>query len=148
MKIKKKMPFRKLWRHYDCQLKGKTISLWGLAFKPGTASITNAPSLKVIAALLAQGCRVQAHDPLASVNIETYFKHDENSVNLILCANKEQALDGSDGLLLLTEWDQYASPNYLDMLSQMKTALIIDGRNLLNKETATKTGFTYYGIGR
>lgn len=144
----KELPFRKLWRHYDCDLSDKTISIWGLAFKPGTASIANAPSLKVISALLAQGCKVQAHDPLAGNNIETYFEHHPQHQQLTICSDQDQALRNSDGLLLLTQWKQYGASDLTQIRDNMKTALIVDGRNLFNKGQALQLGFSYYGIGR
>lgn len=144
----KELPFRKLWRHYDCDLSDKVISIWGLAFKPGTASIANAPSLKVISALLAQGCKVQAHDPLAGTNIEVYFDHHPQRQQLTLCNDQYQALHNSDGLLLLTQWSEYASSDLSLMKDTMKAAVIVDGRNSFNKEQALQLGFSYYGVGR
>lgn len=144
----KELPFRKLWRHYDCNLHGKTISIWGLAFKPGTASISNAPSLKVIDALLSQGCHVHVHDPMAQANIKQHFADHAQIEQLSFYENEMQTLNNSDGLLLLTEWAQYSSPNYMDMQANMHTPLIIDGRNLFDKELLQDLGFTYYGVGR
>ncbi|MBB6520974.1 nucleotide sugar dehydrogenase [Pseudoteredinibacter isoporae] len=144
----KELPFRKLWRHYDCNLQGKTISIWGLAFKPGTASISNAPSLKVIDALLNQGCKVQVHDPMAMANIEMYFAKHHHNDQLRFCQNEMQALENSDGLLLLTEWAQYFSPDYQTMRDAMNTALVIDGRNVFDKKLIEELGFSYYGVGR
>ncbi|PIE25441.1 MAG: 4-coumarate--CoA ligase [Neptuniibacter caesariensis] len=141
----KEQPFRKLWRYYDCNLKGKTVTLWGLSFKPGTASIDNAPSLKVINTLLAQGCTIQLHDPEAMTNIREHFGEQRN---LRYCANSYTALKGSDGLLLLTDWPEYWSPDYNEMLNQMKNPLIIDGRNIFDKEMLQSLGFTYFGVGR
>lgn len=144
----KELPFRKLWRHYDCDLQGKTISIWGLAFKPGTASISNAPSLKIIDALLNQGCKVQVHDPMAMTNIQLFFADHHHAEQLMFCKNEMQALENSDGLLLLTEWAQYFSPDYQAMQNAMNTALVIDGRNVFEKELIKELGFVYYGVGR
>ncbi|WP_299773709.1 nucleotide sugar dehydrogenase [uncultured Pseudoteredinibacter sp.] len=144
----KELPFRKLWRHYDCDLQGKTISIWGLAFKPGTASISNAPSLKIIDALLNQGCTVQVHDPMALENIQQHFEQHIYRNQLQLCQHEMQTLENSDGLLLLTEWPQYSSPDYQAMSELMNTQLIIDGRNLFDKEFLQELGFTYQGVGR
>lgn len=144
----KEQPFRKLWRYYDCDLQDKTISVWGLSFKPGTASISNAPSLKVIEALLSQGCRVQVHDPKAMTNIQKHFAGHSNAAQLIRCESEIEALENSHGLLLLTEWAQYASPDFDTLLEKMATPLIIDGRNVFDKELVVELGFTYFGIGR
>ena len=141
----KEHPFRKLWRYYACDLKGKTISIWGLSFKPGTASIDNAPSLKVICSLLAQGCKVQVHDPEAMDNIKEHFNHE---ANITFFDNCYAALQDSDGLLLLTEWPEYWSPEYADMLNLMHHPLIIDGRNIFDKDMLKSLGFNYYGVGR
>ena len=141
----KEHPFRKLWRYYACDLQGKTISLWGLSFKPGTASIDNAPSLKVISSLLAQGCKVQVHDPEAMDNIKEHFRKEEG---ISFFNNRYDALQSSDALLLLTEWPEYWSPEYKDMLKRMHHPLIIDGRNIFDKELLESLGFTYYGVGR
>ena len=141
----KEHPFRKLWRYYACDLQGKTISLWGLSFKPGTASIDNAPSLKVISSLLAQGCKVQVHDPEAMDNIKEHFSKEEG---ISFFNNRYDALQSSDALLLLTEWPEYWSPEYKDMLKRMHHPLIIDGRNIFDKELLESLGFTYYGVGR
>lgn len=144
----KELPFRKLWRHYDCQLQGKVISIWGLAFKPGTTSIAHAPSIKVIEALLAQGCIVKAHDPMAAANIEKHFQSHPQQQQLHICSDLNDTLDNSAGLILLTEWPEYWSPNYKQMLTSMAQPLIIDGRNIFDKELLNQLGFTYYGVGR
>lgn len=141
----KEQPFRKLWRHYSCDLRDKTVTIWGLSFKPGTASIDNAPSLKVIDTLLAQGCKVQMHDPEAMNNILEHFGDQEQ---LRYFENSYEALRGSDGLLLLTDWPEYWSPDYNEILSSMNHPLIIDGRNIFDKELLQSLGFTYYGVGR
>lgn len=141
----KEQPFRKLWRHYNCNLEQKTISIWGLSFKPQTASIDNAPSLKVIETLLAQNCNVRLHDPRAMDNIREYFGPQSK---ITYCDDPYTALQSSDGLLLLTEWSEYWSPNYEEMKNLMHFPLVIDGRNIFDKEMLTKLGFTYYGVGR
>lgn len=141
----KETPFRKLWRYYRGDLKGKTISLWGLSFKPNTASIDNAPSLKIIDALLSQGARVQAHDAAANARIQAHYSDQEN---LSLFEDKYQALDSADALIILTEWREYSTPDYVAMKDAMNSPVIIDGRNLLDKNQAIKAGFYYEGIGR
>ncbi|MCV6614656.1 MAG: nucleotide sugar dehydrogenase [Cellvibrionaceae bacterium] len=144
----KELPFRKLWRHYDCDLAGKSISVWGLAYKPGSASISNAPSLKVIDALLSQDCIVKVHDPMAMSNIEKHFAQHPKAANLHRCESELEALQNSQGLLLLTEWPQYSSPDFVTMHQTMAEPLIIDGRNVFDKELLQELGFSYHGIGR
>lgn len=141
----KEQPFRKLWRHYQCDLEGKIITLWGLSFKPGTASIDNSPSLKVIETLLAQNCHIHVHDPEAMDNIKSHFG-EQPAIKYF--DDNYEALKGSEGLLLLTDWLEYASPDYDHILSLMKRPLIIDGRNLFNKELLINLGFSYYGVGQ
>lgn len=141
----KEQPFRKLWRYYDCDLEGKTITIWGLSFKPGTASIDNAPSLKVIDTLLAQGCKIQLHDPEATGNIREHFSAISQ---LSYYENSYDALNESDALLLLTDWPEYWSPDYNLMLKKMETPLVIDGRNTFDKKMLQSLGFIYFGVGR
>lgn len=143
--IQKELLFRKLWQHYNCNLKGKTITLWGASFKPETASIDNAPSIKIIQALLAQDVTVQLHDPQALENIRQHFADADK---LVLCDNRYTALKNSDGLLVVTEWQEYWSPDYQLIRSQMRSPLIIDGRNIFDRELLQEQGFTYMGIGR
>ncbi|MCV6609314.1 MAG: nucleotide sugar dehydrogenase [Amphritea sp.] len=143
--VQKELLFRKLWKHYQCNLNGKTVTLWGASFKPGTASIDNAPSLKLIEALLAQNVTVKIHDPEALDNIRSLFG---DHPQLHICDNAYQAASLSDALLLVTEWPQYWSPDYDQLLSLMKTPLILDGRNIFDREALELYGFTYIGIGR
>ncbi|WP_261844193.1 nucleotide sugar dehydrogenase [Aliamphritea ceti] len=143
--VQKELLFRKLWQHYQCNLKGKTVTLWGGSFKPETASIDHAPSLKIIEALLAQDVRVQLHDPQALTNLQEYFGTNQK---LRYCEDRYTALENSDALLIVTEWQQYWSPDYSLMLEKMNSPLVIDGRNIFDKEMLESQGFTYIGIGR
>lgn len=141
----KEQPFRKLWRHYECDIHKLNIAIWGVSFKPGSAALDCAPSLKIISALTAQQANIHIHDPEALENIEKlYGEHPQ----VHTYHDKYEALNKADALLLLTEWPEYASPNYDEMKDRMKAPLIIDGRNLLSKELLESLGFTYYGIGR
>jgi UDPglucose 6-dehydrogenase len=141
----KESPFRKLWRHYGSELRGRKIALWGASFKPGTASLDSAPSLRVIDALIAQEVEVRIHDPEALENLRHVY-HDTPGVKTI--SGKYDVLKNADALLLLTEWPEYWSPDFEVMLKQMKTPLIVDGRNVYNREQIESLGFTYYGVGR
>lgn len=141
----KETPFRKLWRYYKGELSGRVISIWGLSFKPNTTSIDNAPSLKVIDALLSQGAHVRAQDPAAAKNIAERYS---DQPNLMICEDSYQALENSDALILLTEWREYSSPNFTTMKNLMNSPVIIDGRNLFDKQQAIDAGFYYEGIGR
>ncbi|MFC6669073.1 UDP binding domain-containing protein [Marinobacterium aestuariivivens] len=139
------LPFRKLWQHYQCDIRGKTVALWGLAFKPGVASIDNAPSLRIIDALLAQGARVRLHDPEALVEIR---KHYGAHPQLTCCDDNYEAAEGADALLLVTEWPEYWSPDFGRLAQSMHARVIVDGRNVYDPGLVREYGFAYYGIGR
>lgn len=143
--IQKELLFKKLWQHYHCDLEGKTVTIWGASFKPGTASIDNAPSLKLIDALLAQGVQVKVHDPEALGNLQNHYS---SAPNISFCSDAYDAIKDAQALLLVTEWPEYWSPDYLRLLEDMHTPLIIDGRNIFDKEALEMYGFTYMGVGR
>ena len=143
--IQKELLFRKLWHYYQCDLTHKTVSIWGASFKPGTASIDQAPSLKIIDALLAQGVTVKIHDPEALGNLKAYYP---NEPDLHFCHNAYEAVADSDALLIVTEWPEYWSPDYPELLQKMRMPLIIDGRNIFDCDALEMYGFTYIGVGR
>ena len=141
----KELPFRKLWQHYHCELKDKRIAIWGLAFKPGVATIESAPSLRVVDALLAQGARVQLHDPEAQQEFRALYGEQPQ---LSYCDSPYDAVVDADALLLLTAWPLYWSPDYSELHRRMREPVIIDGRNLFDPQLLRDLGFTYYGVGR
>ena len=141
----KELPFRKLWQHYQADLHERKIAVWGASFKPGSASLDSAPSLRVIDAIVAQQAEVRIHDPEALENVHHLY-HDNAYVKTI--NSKYDALKNVDALLLLTEWPEYWSPDFELMLKQMKSPVIVDGRNIYQREQLESLGFTYYGIGR
>jgi len=141
----KELPFRKLWQHYQCDLRERRIAIWGCAFKPGVASIDNAPSLRVIQALLAQGAQVHVHDPEALEALQTSLGQ---VANLSTHTDPYSTAEQADALLLLTEWPLYSSPDYERLRQTMRNPLIIDGRNLFEPDYLRQLGFTYYGVGR
>ena len=141
----KTRPFRKLWQHFQTDIKDKQVAVWGLAFKPNTASIQNAPSLRVVETLLAQGCLVKAHDPQALMNFSQRFPADGR---ISYFDKAIDAVKNADALLVLTEWNEYWSPDFEQMRDSMNTPLIIDGRNIYDKDYLTGLGYTYYGMGR
>lgn len=142
----KEVMFRKLWHHYQTNLQGKTIALWGVAFKPGTARIDNAPALALIEALWAQGATVKVHDPQALDTLKKHFATAKGEI--IYCEDMYQATDGADALILVTEWKPYWSPNFEQLKAQMAQPLILDGRNIFEPHYVRQCGFTYYGVGR
>ncbi len=141
----KETPFRKLWQHYEADLHDRKIAIWGASFKPGSASLDSAPSLKVIDALTAQETEVCIHDPEALENLRQRYR---DNVYVKTADTKYNALKNTDGLLLLTEWPEYWSPDFELMYKLMKSPVIVDGRNVYNREQVESLGFTYYGIGR
>lgn len=143
--VQKELLFRKLWRYYDGKLSGKRVALWGGSFKPGSASIDNAPSLKIIEALISQGVYVRAHDPEALDNLKARYR---NKKLVSFYEDHMEMLDNVDGLLLVSEWPLYWSPDYDELYKKMRKPLIIDGRNIFDKEMMELHGFDYLGVGR
>lgn len=141
----KELPFRKLWQHYRADLHKRKIAIWGASFKPGSASLDAAPSLRVIDAIVAQQGEVRVHDPEALENVHHLY-HDNPYVRVI--SAKYDALKNVDALVVLTEWPEYWSPDFELMLKQMKSPVIVDGRNIFDRQQVEALGFTYYGIGK
>ncbi|MBK8169249.1 MAG: UDP-glucose/GDP-mannose dehydrogenase family protein [Sandaracinaceae bacterium] len=133
---------QKLRAHFDGSLKGKRIAVWGIAFKPRTDDIREAPALTLIDALLAEGAEVSAHDPEArAVAKEKYGTRIE------LPETAYDAAKGADALVLVTEWRQYQSPDFEKLKTLMRRPLLIDGRNIWSGYGLRSMGFTYDGIG-
>ncbi len=141
----KEVLFRKLWRHWDTELRGKTVAVWGGAFKPNTDSIDNAPSLLLMETLWAQGVRVRFYDPKAQAKIKEYFG-DRN--DLELCETAYDAVEGADALMIVTEWKEFWSPDFGRLARLMNEPLIFDGRNLYDPLYMKQLGFRYFGVGR
>ena len=124
-------------------LKGRTIAIWGLAFKPRTDDMREAPSIPLIKMLLAEGADVQAYDPEATKVAKGIFG------NKVTFATKNyDALKGADGLAIVTEWSEFRRPDFEKMRKLMRSPVIFDGRNLFEPEQMKQSGFTYYSIGR
>jgi len=141
----KELPFRKLWQHYRADLHDRKIAVWGTSFKPGSASLDAAPSLRVIDALVAQQAEVRVHDPEANENVHHLY-HDNPLVKVI--SAKYDALKNVDALVVMTEWPEYWSPDFELMRKQMNAPVIVDGRNIYDRKQIESFGFTYYSIGR
>jgi len=125
------------------RLEGKTVAVWGLAFKPETDDIRESPALVLCDDLLAAGAKVRAHDPQAAENVKAIYGDRIELVN-----DPYEAANGADGLALLTEWRAYRSPDFERLKSTMKTLAIFDGRNMYNGDHLAELGFTYAPIGR
>jgi UDPglucose 6-dehydrogenase len=129
--------------YFGGSVKGKTIAIWGLAFKPDTDDIREAPSLSNIQDLLKEGASVKVHDPEAMENVKKLFGD-----KIQYCENQYDAIKGADGLLIATEWSEYRTPDFDLMGSTLKNKVIFDGRNLYSLESMSELGFTYFSIGR
>ena len=134
---------RKVVSHYGDRLKGKTLAIWGLAFKPRTDDIREAPALVLIDNLLAAGVGVRVHDPEAIPNVRAIYGD-----KIAYCDKPYGALEGADGLVIVTEWQQFRNPDFELMRRLLSEAVIFDGRNLYDLETMRASGFAYYSIGR
>jgi UDPglucose 6-dehydrogenase len=132
----------KMERHFT-SLKGRTIALWGLAFKPRTDDMREAPAIPIIERLLKAGASVQAYDP-AAVPVARKIFGDRIS----LCDKSYDALTGADALAIVTEWNEFREPDFGRMRTLLKTPLVFDGRNIYSPEHMRALGFTYFSIGR
>jgi len=150
----KKMIFRKIVEHFRVTagrkrppgkkpLAGRTIAVWGLSFKPRTDDMREAPSVVIIDNLLRAGAEVRAHDPVAMNEAYKIFKD-----RIFLAGDSYEALRGADALAVVTEWNEFRTPDFARMKKLMKTPVIFDGRNVYSQDEVRKLGFTYYGMGR
>lgn len=139
--------FTKLARYFggEAQLQGKTIAVWGLAFKPNTDDMRAAPSRSLLEALWAAGAKVRAFDPVAMHEAQRIY--GERS-DFALASSKYNALENADALVICTEWQQFRAPDFEEMASLLKNRIIIDGRNLYNPERLGNDGWIYQAVGR
>ena len=131
--------------YYDGKLDGKTFALWGLAFKPDTDDIREAPALAIIDELLKNGASVVAYDPEATENVRRLYA---DAKSLSFAADMYEALDGADSLVIATEWSEFRSPDYAKIKQKLKAPVIFDGRNIYKLETMKQAGFYYQSVGR
>ena len=140
--LQKQLLVGKMQRHFG-SLKGKTIGVWGLAFKPRTDDMREAPAITIISALLEQGAKVQAYDPEAT---DVARKHFGSKVSY--ARKSYEALVDADALALVTEWNEFREPDFARMRKLMKAPVVFDGRNIYNPQQMKAHGFTYFSIGR
>ena len=133
---------RKLETHFDT-LKGRRIAVWGLAFKPRTDDMREAPAVPLVKGLLGAGASVSAYDPEAMTVARTIF-----GSKITYAENSYHALTGADALVIVTEWNEFREPDFTRMRKLLRNPVIFDGRNLYNPEQIRAQGFTYYSIGR
>ena len=124
-------------------LKGKRFAVWGLAFKPRTNDMRDAPAIPIIQTLLEKGATVSAYDPEATEEAKKIF-----GTRIQLCPNNYACLEGVDALLIVTEWQAFRNPNFERIKSMMAQPVIFDGRNIYDAEHLRELGFTYYGVGK
>ncbi|MEH6447328.1 MAG: UDP-glucose/GDP-mannose dehydrogenase family protein [Oleispira sp.] len=147
--LQKQRLFEKLKTQFNNDLAGKTIAIWGLAFKPGTDDLRQAPSLVLIESLLQAGAKVRAYDPMAMDSARsTIGEQPFNDGSIVLVDHQYDALKDADAMVLVTEWKPFRQPDFNAMKRLMKNFVIIDGRNQYDPETVRAEGFEYSGIGR
>ncbi|WP_429071508.1 UDP-glucose dehydrogenase family protein [Aeromonas veronii] len=134
-----------LLTRFGQDLRGRTFALWGLAFKPGTDDMRDAPSRPLLAAIWAAGGRVQAFDPKAMGCARQIYGQRPD---LLLCPTQEAALEGTDALLICTEWQAFRAPDFQQLKALLNQPVIIDGRNLYEPRQLSELGFDYHAIGR
>ncbi len=144
--VQKLVMVRKVREHFKGDLVGKRFAIWGLSFKPNTDDIREAPALRVAAALLAEGAHLRLHDPIAGPNFVAALKDKTGGATLF--DDPYEAAEGADGLLLVTEWRQFRSPDFERLKQQLRTPVLFDGRNQWDRAHLESLGFAYHGIGR
>jgi UDPglucose 6-dehydrogenase len=141
----KEILFHKMQRHFSGGLQGRTIALWGLAFKPNTDDMREAPAVTLIELLLHAGANVRAYDPVAATEAARILA---GRSGFTLAKSAYEAAQGADALAIVTEWQEFRSPDFDKLKEILKAPVIFDGRNLYDPATLTRFGLTYYAIGR
>jgi len=134
----------KIIKHFNGDINGKTIALWGLAFKPKTDDVREAPSIVIVNELLKLGCKIKAHDPIAIDSMKKVI----NDGIIEYYEKNYDALDGADALVIITEWNEFRRPDFHEIKKRMNAPVVFDGRNIYNPSKMKEYGFVYYGIGR
>ena len=132
----------KIDHHFDRQLKGKTLAFWGVAFKPETDDIREAPSITLMRCGLKAGAQVQAYDPVACANLRSTLPGVRTVDQMY------DALSGADALIVCTEWSEFRHPDFQQIANKLKQKTIFDGRNIYRRKHMEQLGFTYYSVGR
>ena len=135
----------KVVRHFGEDLSGLQLAVWGLAFKPNTDDMREAPSRHIIEGLAARGATIKAYDPVAMPEAKRLMGGIKG---LEFVANQSDALEGSDALLIVTEWKEFKSPDFEGIRAKLRSPVVFDGRNLYEPELMASLGIDYYGIGR
>ena len=141
----KNLLFKKIERHFEGQLDGKTFAVWGLAFKPNTDDMREASSRRLMEQLWAAGARVRAFDPVAADEVRRIYGERPD---LELVDDRMLAVEGADALVIVTEWSEFRSPDFVQLKEQLRHPVLFDGRNLFDPEQVIAAGLTYVSIGR
>ena len=137
---------QKVIKRFGEDLKDLTFGLWGLAFKPGTDDMREAPSIYIVKELVSRGAKIKAYDPKAIEEAKEFYLKDIDNVSYY--DSKYEVLKDSDALILLTEWKEFRSPDFTEIMQQLKNPIIFDGRNQYNAFNLQEEGFEYYQIGK
>ena len=140
----KEVLYNKLYKQFSGELKGKTIAVWGLAFKPNTDDMREAPSLVLINKLLDRDVKVRVYDPI----VKSLYIENDNIENLYFANDAYDAAKDADAICLVTEWQEFRLPNWEFIKQNMHTPIVIDGRNIYDKKELINLGFKYLGIGK
>ena len=141
----KRVMLDKIRAHFDGELAGRTFALWGLAFKPNTDDMREAPSRVLIDALLAAGAQVRAYDPVANDEARRLYR---DAAGVAIVDDAYAAAEGADALVLVTEWRQFRSPDFARLKALLKAPVLFDGRNIYEPVLIRRAGFTHHAIGR
>ena len=144
----KRVLANKVKAHFGGELEGKTLAVWGLAFKPRTDDIREAPALVLIDEMLAAGASLRVHDPEAMANVREHYRSHPQAGRIVYCDRPYGAVEGADGLAVVTEWQEFRNPDFEVVRRLLRQPVIFDGRNLYEPKVMEQFGFTYYGIGR
>ncbi|MGB0891724.1 MAG: UDP-glucose dehydrogenase family protein [Flavobacteriaceae bacterium] len=136
----------KIVKRFGEDLSGLTFGLWGLAFKPGTDDMREAPAIYIVKELIKRGAKVKAYDPKAIEEAKEFYLKETK--NITYCNSKYEVLQDADALILLTEWKEFRSPDFVEIKQQLKNPIIFDGRNQYNAFNLEEKGFEYYQIGK
>ena len=141
----KQVLMEKILHHFGGSVSGRTFALWGLAFKPNTDDMREAPSRTLMEGLWERGAFVRAYDPAARAEANRLYAKQPN---LTVCERRDATLDGADALVVMTEWNEFRSPDFDALKARLSKPVIFDGRNLFDPDYLGQLGFSYYGIGR
>jgi UDPglucose 6-dehydrogenase len=133
----------KITKHFDGELKGKTIAIFGLSFKPNTDDMREAPSIDIITKLQKNGARIVVFDPIAMENAKTVLPK-----GVVFAASAYEAAHGADAVAIVTEWNEFRQIDLVRLAKELKGRVLFDGRNIYDPQSVKDLGFTYYGVGR